>query len=268
MICIGLVTLALARPQSGLSGEEVQTEGIEIVLVLDISSSMLAEDIEPNRVSAAKAVASDFVQKRLNDRIGLVVFAGKAYTQCPLTIDYGVLIDLFDSVDVGIIEDGTAIGMGLGVAVNRLRDGQAKSKVIILLTDGKNNRGEIDPKTAAELAQAYDIKIYTIGAGTKGVARYPVDDPLFGRRYTQVEVDIDETMLKEIADQTGGRYFRATDRDSLEAIYGEIDQLERTEIELVQYTRYSELYHFPLGIAVLLFALEITLANTRFRKIP
>lgn len=262
------IILALARPQSGLRGEEVKTEGIDIAMVLDISSSMLAEDIEPNRVEAAKEVAAEFVQARINDRIGLIVFSGKAYTQCPLTLDYGILLNLFEETEVGLIEDGTAIGMGLGVAVNRLKESDAKSKVIILLTDGRNNRGEIDPQTAAQLAQTFGIKIYAVGAGTEGLAPYPVDDPVFGRRYAQVEVDIDEEMLKGIALMTGGRYFRATDRDSLEEIYGEINELEKTEIEVTEFTRYSELFHFPLAAAIALLAVEILLVNTRFRKIP
>jgi Ca-activated chloride channel family protein len=268
LLTLALVICSLARPQSGIRGEEVKTEGIDIMLVLDISSSMLAEDIEPNRVEAAKQVAADFVQGRKNDRIGLVVFSGKAYTQCPLTLDYGILLELFNSVGVGQVEDGTAIGMGLGVAVNRLRQSDALSKIIILLTDGRNNRGEIDPKTGAQLAQTMGIKIYTIGAGGIGQARFPVDDPRFGRRYVQVDVDIDEAMLGEVAEMTGGRYFRATDRSSLEAIYEEIDQLETTEIEVTEFTRYSELFHIPLALAIGLASLEILLLNTRFRKIP
>lgn len=263
-----MAILALARPQSGLRGEEVKTEGIEIMLVLDISSSMLAEDIEPNRVEAAKSVAAEFVRGRLNDRIGLIVFSGRAYTQCPLTIDYGVLLDLFDEIEVGMIEDGTAIGTALGLSVNRLRGTAGDSKVVVILTDGKNNRGEIDPKTAAELAQAYGIKVYTIGAGREGTAPYPVDDPLFGERQVQVEVDVDEEMLREVAQMTGGRYFRATDRESLEQIYSEIDTLEKTEIEVTEFTRYSELFHIPLGLALSLLFLEVMLRNTWLRRIP
>lgn len=260
--------LALARPQSGIQGEEVKTEGIDIVLAMDVSSSMLAEDIEPNRIAAAKTVASDFVRGRRNDRIGLVIFSGRSYTQCPLTTDYGIITALLEELEVGMIEDGTAIGTGLGVAVNRLRDSEAKSKVIILLTDGRNNRGEIDPKTAAELASTFGIKVYTIGAGKKGLARYPVDDPVFGRRYVQIQVDIDEDTLKSIAEISEGQYFRATDRASLEEIYHEIDQLEKTEIEITEFTRYSELFHFPLGVAILLLMIELLLRNTRFRKLP
>jgi Ca-activated chloride channel family protein len=268
LLVLALVILALTRPQSGLTREEIKAEGIDIVLAVDISSSMLAEDLKPNRVEAAKEVAAQFIQGRVNDRIGLVVFAGKAYTQCPLTLDYDILLNLFSEIEVGLIEDGTAIGMGLGVAVNRLKESEAKSKVIVLLTDGRNNRGEIDPRTAAQLAQTFGIKIYSIGAGAHGMAPYPVDDPLFGRRYAQFEVDIDDKMLTEIASSTGGSYYRATDRESLEKIYSEVDQLEKTEVEVTQFTRYSELFHFPLGLAVLLLAVEIGLANTKFRRIP
>jgi Ca-activated chloride channel family protein len=268
MMAVAGIIIALARPQSGLRGEEIKTEGIDIMLALDVSSSMLAEDIEPNRVEAAKAVAADFVQGRRNDRIGLIVFSGKAYTQCPLTLDYGVLLELFDEMKVGMIEDGTAVGMGLGLAVNRLRDSDAESKVIILLTDGRNNRGEIDPKTAAQLAASYDVRVYTIGAGKHGTARYPVDDPFLGRRYVQMRVDVDEEMLQEVAKLTGGHYFRATDRASLESIYEEIDELEKTEIEVTEFTTYSELFHFPLGFAIVVLLLEVIGVNTRFRKLP
>lgn len=268
LTAVTLAVLALARPQSGLRGEEVKTEGIDIMLALDVSSSMLAEDIKPNRVEAAKSVAADFVKGRLNDRIGLIVFSGRAYTQCPLTIDYGILLDLFDDIEVGMIEDGTAVGTALGLAVNRLRGSGEASKVIVLLTDGRNNRGEIDPKTAAELAQTFNIKVYTIGAGSQGTAPYPVDDPMFGRRQVQIQVDVDEAVLKEVAQMTGGRYFRATDRESLEQIYEEIDQLEKTEIEVTEFTRYSELFHFPLGLALLLLFSEVILSNTWLRRIP
>jgi len=229
---------------------------------------MLAEDIRPNRIEAAKEVAAGFVQGRRNDRIGLVIFAGRAFTQCPLTTDYGIVVSLLEKLEVGMIEDGTAIGSGLGVAVKRLKDSQAKSKVIILLTDGRNNRGEIDPKTAADLAAAYSIKVYTIGAGKEGLARYPIDDPVFGRRYVQIQVDIDEETLKSIAQISGGRYFRATDRSSLETIYREIDQLEKTEIEVTEFTRYSEWFHYPLAFALVLLLCEIIFRNSWLRKLP
>jgi Ca-activated chloride channel homolog len=268
MGALSLLVLAFARPQSGVKGEEVLTEGIDIILTMDVSSTMLAEDIRPNRVDATKEVAKEFIHGRKNDRIGLVIFAGQAYTQCPLTLDYGILMNFLDQIRVGMIEDGTAIGMGLATAVNRLRSSEAKSKVIILLSDGQNNRGEVDPLTAAQMAQAFDIKAYTIGAGTRGVAMYPVEDPFFGKRYQPMQVNVDEETLQRIAQTTGGKYFRATDRRSLEAIYKEIDGLEKTEIKVREYTRYSELF-IPLAFAALaLLLIEIGLANTRFRKIP
>jgi len=268
MLVLSFLILAFSRPQSGIKGEEVITQGIDIILAMDISSSMLAEDIKPNRVEASKEVASGFVKGRKNDRIGMVVFAGEAYTQCPLTIDYGIILGFLDEIHVGMIEDGTAIGMGLATAVNRLRTSEAKSKVIILLTDGQNNRGEIDPVTAAQAAQAFDIRIYTIGAGTKGTAMYPIDDPFFGRRYVPMQVDIDEETLMKIADMTGGEYFRATNRGQLESIYKEIDKMEKTKISVNEYTQYSELFFYLVGIAGLLLLGEIILAHTRFRKIP
>ena len=266
MLC--LLILAFARPQSGIKGEDVITQGIDIVLTIDISSSMLAEDIKPNRVNAAKVVAADFIKGRNNDRIGLVVFSGEAYTQCPLTIDYGILLGFMDQIHVGMIEDGTAIGMGLATAVNRLRNSEAKSKVIILLTDGRNNKGEVDPLTAAQAAQAFDIRVYTIGAGTRGTAMYPVQDPFFGKRYVPMQVDIDEGILTRIADMTEGKYFRATNQESLRHIYKEIDDLEKTKIKVKEYTRYSELFYYLLGLAGLFLLIEVGLANTRFRKIP
>ena len=263
-----LLIIAFARPQSGIKGEEVITQGVDIILAIDISSSMLAEDIKPNRVEAVKAVASEFIKGRKSDRIGMVVFAGEAYTQCPLTLDYGILLNFLEKIKVGIIEDGTAIGMGLATAVNRLRSSQAKSKLIILLTDGRNNTGEIDPITAAQAAQAFDIRVYTIGAGTKGSAMYPVNDPIFGKRYVPVPVDIDESTLKKIAEMTGGKYFRATNRKRLSDIYREIDKMEKTKIKVKEYTRYSELFYYFAGIAFLFIMAEIVLANTTLRKIP
>ena len=267
---IALIALivAFARPQTGVTAENVTTDGIDIVMALDLSTSMLAEDLEPNRIEATKQVATDFVRGRRNDRIGLVVFAGNAFTQAPLTLDYGMVSTVLSELETGIIEDGTAIGMGLATAVKRLQDSDASSKVIVLLTDGRNNRGEIDPVTAAQMAQALDIRIYAIGAGTQGVARVPVDDPLFGRRYAQMRVDIDETTLQETAALTGGRYFRATDRESLEQIYAEIDELETTEIEVEQFTRYGELFHIPLLLGLTLLLMEVCLARTVMRKIP
>jgi Ca-activated chloride channel family protein len=268
MLALAALVVAFARPQSGVTGENVVTEGIDIVLAVDISSSMLAEDIEPNRIEAAKQVAADFVRGRRNDRIGLVVFAGEAFTQVPLTLDYDVVATVLGELQVGMIEDGTAIGMGLATAVKRLRDSDAQSKVIVLLTDGRNNRGEIDPLTAAQMAQALGVKVYSIGAGTRGVARVPVDDPMFGRRYASMRVDIDEPTLEQAAALTGGQYYRATDRASLENIYREIDELETTEIEVQHFTRYGELFHFPLIAGLVLVVLETALGNTVLRKIP
>ncbi len=266
---ITLLIIAFARPQAGSREEEMITEGIDIVLSMDISSSMLAEDFQPkNRLEAAKLVAADFIKGRSNDRIGMVVFAGQSFTQCPLTLDYGIVLRFLEEIHIGQIEDGTAIGMALGTCVNRLRDSKAKSKVVILLTDGQNNRGELDPITAARIAKTYKIRVYTIGAGSRGEALYPVDDPLFGRRYVRMPVNIDEDLLQRIANITGGKYFRATDKTSLEKIYQEISDMEQTKIEVKQYTRYRELFVNYLVVALLLLAAEIVLANTVFRKIP
>ena len=267
-VAIAALIVAFARPQTGVSAETVTTEGIDIVLALDLSGSMLAEDIEPNRIEAAKQVAIDFVRGRRNDRIGLVVFAGDAFTQAPLTLDYGVVTTLLEQLEVGIIEDGTAIGMGLATAVKRLQNSEAESKVIVLLTDGRNNRGQIDPVTAAQAARALDVRIYAIGAGTQGIARVPIDDPVFGRRYGQMRVDIDEPTLQETAAVTGGRYFRATDRESLQRIYDEIDLLETTEIDVEEFTRYGELFHVPLLFGVGVLLLEAGLRRTVLRSLP
>lgn len=262
------LVFALARPQTGMTSETVRTEGIDIVLVLDISSSMLAEDLVPNRLGAAKSVATDFVAGRRNDRIGLVAFAGAAFTQAPLTIDYSVVTTLLGELEVGMIEDGTAVGMGLATAVKRLRASAADSKVVILLTDGRNNRGEIGPITAARMAAALDVRVYTIGAGSRGTARVPVNDPIRGRVYANTRVDIDEQTLQEVASLTGGRYFRATDAEGLAAIYDEIDELERTEIEIENFTQYAERFPLPLGLGFLLILTELGLAQTVLRKLP
>lgn len=268
IVVFALIVTALARPQSSQKDSEVLTEGIDIIMAIDVSSSMLAEDLKPNRIDAAKEVAAEFITGRKNDLIGLVVFSGKSFTQCPLTLDYGILVSFLERVKVGIIEDGTAIGMGLATALNRLRDSKAKSKVIILLTDGVNNAGQIDPITAAKAAQALGIRIYTIGAGTVGTALYPVEDPLFGKRYVNMPVEIDEETLQEVARITGGEYFRAKDTESLANIYEQIDALEKTEIEVKEYTRYQELFMWFVLPAIIIFVLELILANTRFRKIP
>lgn len=269
LLAIIMAIIAFARPQSGRTEQEITTEGIDIVMALDISTSMLAEDFKPkNRVEAAKEVAAEFIRGRKSDRIGLVVFAAKSFTQCPLTMDYGVLLTFMKQIEPGMIEDGTAIGMGLANAVNRLRQSTARSKVIILLTDGRNNRGEIDPITAAKIARAFKVRVYTIGVGTRGEALYPVQDPFFGKRYVSMPVEIDEDLLKEIARITGGRYFRATDTAALTKIYQEIDQLEKTKIEVKEYTTYKELFVRFLVVAFAALVLEVVLAHTRFRRIP
>jgi Ca-activated chloride channel family protein len=270
IIFLASLILAFARPQSSSKMHETSTEGIDIIMALDVSSSMLAEDFKPkNRLEAAKKVAEEFIQGRQNDRIGMVIFAAESFTQCPLTLDYGVLLTLLNETKVADQDwDGTAIGMGIINAVNRLRDSKAKSKVIILLTDGVNNRGEVDPLTASKIAAALKIKIYTIGAGTKGTAMYPVDDPLFGRRFVAMPVEIDEDILKKIAQNTAGQYFRATNTEKLSEIYREIGELEKTKIEVKEFTRYDEYFKYFLGAGLLLFIIEIVLAQTYFRKLP
>jgi Ca-activated chloride channel family protein len=262
-----VLIVALARPQSVSSTERMSTEGIDIVLVLDISGSMLAEDFTPNRLVAAKQVAEDFINGRTNDRIGLVIFSAESFTQCPLTTDYPVLTNLLHEVKNGMIADGTAIGLALANAVNRLKDSKAKSKVIILLTDGVNNRGEIDPLTAATIASTYGIRTYTVGVGARGMAPYPVQTP-FGTRRQMVPVDLDEKTLETVASMTGGRYFRATDNEKLIAIYREIDQLERTKIEITAYRKTTDLFPAWLTLGMILFGLEIILSDVIIRKTP
>jgi len=269
MAALVLLILALARPQSGSREEEIYTEGIDMILALDISSSMLAEDFKPNnRLEVAKLVAEEFIKTRASDRIGLVVFARASYTQCPLTMDYGVLLNFIRDVNVGLIEDGTAIGMALANATNRLKDSKAKSKVIILLTDGRNNAGELHPLTAAQVAQALDVRVYTVGAGSRGTALYPVNDPIMGKRYVRLPVEIDEDLLQQMAAKTGGQYFRAVDRTSLEEVFAEIGRLEKTKIEVKEYTRYEELFIYYLLAALFVLGMETVLANTKFKKIP
>ncbi len=264
-----LVVLALARPQSVTAERELETSGVDIVLSLDISGSMLAEDFKPdNRMAIAKQEAKRFIQGRTSDRIGLVVFARKAYTQCPLTLDYDVLIRLLDEVEIGAIKDGTAIGLGIGTAVNRLRSSEAKSKIIILITDGENNAGNIDPITAADLARSFGVKIYTIGVGRGGLVPFPVMDPILGKRYIQANVAIDEDTLKRIAQLSGGLYFRAFDPQSLREIYKKIDALERTDITVKQYTTHEELFPVFLwpGIGVVLAG--FSLSRTVYAALP
>ncbi len=269
MAAIFIFILALSRPQAGQKEEEIITEGIDIMLTLDISGSMKAEDFAPqNRLGAAKDVLKEFIKTRHNDRIGMVVFSRYSFTQCPLTLDYGALIELLNKVDIGMIEDGTAIGMAISNAVNRLRDSNVKSKIIILLTDGVNNAGKIDPLTASKAAKAFGIKIYTIGAGKPGGAMYPVEDPIFGKRYVHMDTEIDEKLLKNIADETAGLYFRAKDKEGLREIYKTIGQLEKTRIETKEYANYTELAGFFILPGFALLLLEIILAHTLFAKIP
>jgi Ca-activated chloride channel family protein len=267
LIAIGLLIIALARPQSFTSGENVTTEGIDIAMVLDISGSMLAEDLKPNRLDAAKNVIDDFVEGRTSDRIGLVIFSREAFTQCPLTIDYNVLRNLLLDIRSGMIEDGTAIGNAIANGVNRLKNSDAKSRIIILLTDGINNSGEVDPISAAEIAKAFGIRIYTIGVGTRGEAPYPVQTP-FGTRYQMVPVEIDEAVLQKISGITDGQYFRATNNRALRDIYDKIDKLEKTKIEITSYKNASEKYHSWLWGGLILLLVELSLSKTIFRKLP
>lgn len=267
LLAVVSLVIVLARPQSSDRWESVSTEGIDIVLALDVSGSMLARDFSPDRLVASKVVGTEFISGRTYDRIGLVVFAGESFTQCPLTTDHATLINLLNATRSGIIEDGTAIGMGLATAISRLRESSAPSKVIILLTDGVNNRGEIDPLTAAELATSFSIKVYTIGVGTTGQALYPVQTPA-GTRYQTMDVEIDEEVLEKIAGMTGGKYFRATNTGKLREIYREIDQLERTTTDIKQYHRKQEEYmRFAWG-AVILLLLELLLRISVFKYFP
>jgi Ca-activated chloride channel family protein len=266
---LGLLIVALARPLFGEREEIIVSEGIDIILALDISGSMRAEDFQPdNRLKVAKDVAWHFIEGRRGDRIGLVVFASNAYTQCPLTSDYPVLFQMLDKVNFGDIRDGTAIGMGIATATNRLREAASQSRVVILLTDGRNNAGTIDPITAAELAKAVGVRIHTIAAGGTEDAPYPVDDPILGRRYVRLPVSIDEETLKKVAGITGGRYFRATDAGALVGIYETIDQMEKTKIETRTFVDYSEFGGTLLLPALLLLLLELLLGYGPLRKLP
>lgn len=263
------LVLALAKPQLSLKEEEVKAEGIDIVMVMDISSSMLAQDFQPDRLSVSKEVAKAFIDKRVYDRIGLVVFAGESFTQCPLTTDHRVVKDFLDGLQCGLLEDGTAIGMGLASAVNRVKDSEITSKVIILLTDGVNNSGYIKPLTAAEIAKELDTRVYTIGVGTRGQALSPVQRRSDGRYiFGMANVEIDERLLNEIAEMTGGRYFRATDEQSLQEIYDEIDELEKTEMEITTFKRYSDEYRPFLLFGIIMILANIVLKMTVFKTIP
>lgn len=266
-LSVALLIIAIARPQSSNSWRTENTEGIDIMIALDISGSMLAEDFRPNRLEASKSVANEFILSRPNDNIGLVLFAAKSFTQCPLTTDHAVLINLFNSINYGMIEDGTAIGLGLANAVARLKESKAISKVVILLTDGDNNRGDIAPVSAGELAQAMGIRVYTIGVGSQGMVNIPIQTPM-GMQYQQIESAFDERPLKEIAEMTGGQYFRATNNEKLRSIYAEIDQMEKTKINVREYSKkYEEYFLFALAALVLLIA-EVLMRNVYLRKIP
>lgn len=266
VIALVALIIALARPQSSNVTENIDSEGVDIVLSVDVSGSMLAEDLKPNRIEAAKKVAMSFVDQRPTDRLGLVIFSGESFTQCPITIDHNVLKEQISQVKSGVLVDGTAIGMGLATGVDRLRYAKGKSRILILLTDGVNNTGLIDPMTALEIAKSYKVRVYTIGVGTEGQAPFPVQTP-FGIQKQMVPVQIDEPLLRKIATETGGKYFRAVNNRSLDAIYKEIDTLEKTKIEISSYRHYAELF-FPFAlIAVICLVLEMVLRYTVFRSI-
>lgn len=267
VLVISLLIIVIARPQTTNKWQSSTTKGIDIIMALDISGSMLSEDFKPNRIEAAKQDAIQFISGRPNDRIGLVIFSGESFTQCPLTTDHAVLINLFKNIKSGMIKDGTAIGLGLANAVNRLKDSKAKSKVIILLTDGVNNQGEIAPITAAEIAKTYGIRVYTIGVGTRGMAPYPFKTA-FGIQYQNVKVEIDEKVLTKIAQITGGKYFRATDNQKLKQIYKEIDKLEKSKIAVKKYSEKKDDYLAFAIAAALLLIFEILFKNTILRNIP
>ncbi|HWH64072.1 MAG TPA: VWA domain-containing protein, partial [Ginsengibacter sp.] len=267
LMAISCIIIALARPRVKFEEQQSEGEGVDIILSIDVSGSMTAQDFRPNRMEAAKKVAEDFVNERPNDRIGIVIFSGESFTQCPLTTDHSVLINQIEQIRNGLLEDGTAIGSGLATSVDRLRNSKAKSKVVILLTDGVNNGGLIDPATALEIAKTFKVKVYTIGVGTDGYAPTPVSTPL-GIVMQNEKVAIDEKLLKNIADQTGGKYFRATDNKSLQSIYAEIDHLEKSKVEITTLHRYTEKFYPLIFAAMALLLLEIILRFTIFRKFP
>lgn len=258
--------IALARPQSSNTTENVDSEGIDMVLSMDVSGSMLAEDFKPNRIEAAKAQALKFIDQRPTDRMGLVIFGGESFTMCPITIDHSVLKNQVNQIRNGMVADGTSIGMGLATAVDRLRNTKGKSRVVILMTDGVNNTGIIDPSTALEIAKAYKVRIYTIGVGSMGQAPMPVQTP-FGIQKQMVPVEIDEPLMKRMAAETGGKYFRATGNRSLSSIYDDIDKMEKTKVDITSFKHYSELF-FPFALLAIVFLLaEMTLRYTWFRSI-
>lgn len=267
MAAIALIIVAIARPRSSEKMDRVDTEGIDIVLAMDVSTSMLARDFSPDRISAAKDIAIEFIAQRPSDRIGIVVFAGESYTQCPLTTDRSTLINLMKEVQTDLIEDGTAIGNGLATAVARIKDSDARSRVVILLTDGVNNRGEITPQTAAEIAKTYGIRVYTIGVGKEGMAPYPVMTP-WGVDVQNIPVEIDEQLLKGIAETTGGRYFRATDNTKLLEIYGEINKMEKTRTTVDSFPIYKELFSDYAIVALICLLLALVLELFVIRRLP
>ena len=268
-LTIATLFIAMARPQLTLKEEEITSDGVDIMMVMDLSSSMLAQDFSPDRLEVSKEVAANFVDKRKYDRIGLAVFSGEAFTQCPLTTDHRVLKDFLAGLQCGILNDGTAIGMGLSTAVNRLKDSEAKSKIVILLTDGDNNAGYIKPLTAAEIARELEVKVYTIGIGSKGAARTPIRRRSNGEYvYGMAEVNFDENLLRELSKMTGGQYFRAVSKEGLEEIYQIIDQLEKTQIEVTTFKRYSEEFYLFALLGIIFLVLEILLRYTVFRTIP
>ena len=266
MAALALLIVAVARPQSSSTNSTSNIEGIDIVMAMDVSGSMLARDLKPDRLTAAKNVASDFVNGRPGDRMGLVIFSGETFTQVPLTTDHGVMLNMLAEMKNGLIEDGTAIGDGLATAISRLKDSEAISKVVILLTDGLNNAGSVDPYTAAEIAKLYGIRVYTIGVGSYGTAPYPVQTP-FGTQIQQMKVEIDEKLLTTIANSTGGKYFRATSNQKLDEVYQEIDQLERSKIEVTEFRRLHEEFYPLVAWALALLLIEFLLRKTIFRTL-
>ena len=266
MAALALLIVALARPQSSSTNSTSNIEGIDIVMAMDVSGSMLARDLKPDRLTAAKNVASDFVEGRPGDRMGLVIFSGETFTQVPLTTDHGVMLNMLAEMKNGLIEDGTAIGDGLATAISRLKDSEAISKVVILLTDGMNNAGSVDPYTAAEMAKLFGIRVYTIGIGSYGTAPYPVQTP-FGTQLQQMKVEIDEKLLTQIANMTGGKYYRATSNQKLDEVYQEIDKLERSKIEVTEFRRLHEEFYPLVAWALALLLLEFLLRKTIFRTL-
>ncbi len=267
MFCIGCIIVALAKPQTKNENQRTEGEGVDIILCLDVSGSMTAQDFTPNRLEAAKSVAIDFVNRRVTDRIGIVIFSGESFTQCPLTTDHAVLVSAIKNIRNGLLEDGTAIGSGLSTSVDRIRTSSSKTKIVVLLTDGENNGGLIDPKTAKEIAKAFGIRVYTIGVGSDGYTTQPENTPM-GVVTQQVKVSIDEKLLSEIANETGGKYFRAKDNESLAGIYSEIDGLEKTKMEVINTIRYSDKFFPFIAAAIFFLLLELMLRYLVLRKFP